>query len=54
MQISKRAQITFTAVAKGNLLPFALCFKKASRLSLITLRKLFLGYFVHFELLIHN
>jgi hypothetical protein len=52
-QFSKRAQITFGAVAKGNLLPFAM-FKKGSKLSLTTLRKIFLGYFAHFELLIQK
>ena len=26
-QFAKRAQITFGAIAKGNLLPFAMCFK---------------------------
>jgi|LakMenE18May11ns_1017448.scaffolds.fasta_scaffold9631392_1 hypothetical protein len=27
-QFAERAQITFGAIAKGNLLPFAMCFKK--------------------------
>jgi hypothetical protein len=27
-QFAKGSQITFGAVAKGNLLPFAMCFKK--------------------------
>jgi hypothetical protein len=53
-QFAKRAQITFGAIAKGNLLPLAMCLKKASRLSLIALRKLFLGYFGHFKLLIQD
>ena len=53
-QFAKRAQITFGAIAKGNLLPFAVCFKKQADFFKITLRKLFLGYFAHFELLIQN
>ncbi len=31
-QFVKKAQITFGAIAKGNLLPFAMCFKKQADL----------------------
>jgi hypothetical protein len=49
-QFAKRAQITFGAVAKGNLLPLE-CVDKSEEVR-GTFNKLFLGCLARFELLV--